>query len=128
MTSDRQASTSRPEPAPAGLWVLLAWRFLLELGLLAAVLTGTVRLVGGLAGWVVGALAALLVALVWGLFLSPRRRIDSPVGVRVVVELALFVLAALLLAASGLVLLAVLLLAAEAAVLILLRGPDRHAP
>jgi hypothetical protein len=110
-----------------GLWLLLALRFLLELALLAAVVVGVVRLVDGAAGWIIGILAALLVAAIWGIFLSPRRRVQSPVGVRVTAELVLFLVAAALLAASGLVPLAVALVVAEVVVLGLLRGPDRHA-
>jgi hypothetical protein len=77
---------------------------------------------------VIGVLAALLVALVWGIFLSPRRRVQSPVAVRVGAELVLFVVAAWLLAASGLLALGVVLVVAELVVVGLLGGPDRHAP
>ncbi|MCA0330281.1 MAG: DUF2568 domain-containing protein [Actinobacteria bacterium] len=120
---------SEPRTAPSGgLWLLLALRFLLELALLAAIVVGVVRLVDGFAGWVIGVLAALLVALVWGIFLSPRRRVQSPVAVRVGAELVLFVVAAWLLAASGLLALGVVLVVAELVVVGLLGGPDRHAP
>ena len=51
------------------------------------------RLVGGVGGWVLGVVVALLVAAVWGVLLSPRRRVAAPVAVRVAVELVLFVAA-----------------------------------
>lgn len=121
-----EARTSSSLPG-ALLWLLLTFRFLLELALLAAYVVAIGRLVGGATGWLLGIVAAVLVAAVWGVLLSPRRPVRSPVVLRVVVELALFVLAGALLAASGLVLLGVLLVAAELLVLGLLQGPDRHA-
>ncbi|MGD9955859.1 MAG: DUF2568 domain-containing protein, partial [Candidatus Nanopelagicales bacterium] len=104
-----------PEPPSSGampsslLWLLLTFRFLLELALLAAYVVAVGRLAGGVLGWVAGAVVALLVAAVWGLLLSPRRRVQAPLAVRIVVELLLFVAAGVLLAASGLLVLGVLL-------------------
>ncbi len=118
------AAGSRPR---AGVAILLGLRFLLELALFASFLLATASLVGGVAGWLAGAAAALLVALLWGLLLSPRRRVATPVAVRVVVELALFAGAAGLLVAVGSLVAAGLLLGLELVVLALLGGPDRHA-
>ena len=73
------------------------------------------------------AVAVLILAAVWGVLLSPRRRIGLPIAVRVASELVLFAAAGALLAASGLVLLGVLLVAAELLVLGPLHRPDKHA-
>ena len=130
VTSQRQADAgSAPggsSPSP-GLWVLLALRFALELALLAAYAVACARLVDGWPGIALGAAAAVAVAVVWGLLLSPRRRIAAPVAVRVVVELLLFAAAGLLLAASGLPALGAALVLSEVVVLSLLQGPDKHA-
>ncbi len=122
MTTDRQGPRMS-----AGAVVLLGLRFLLELALWASFTVAAVRLLDGWAGWVVGLLATAAVTAVWGLLLSPRRRIRLPVTARVSIELALFAAAALLLAASGLGAAAVALVVAELAVLALLQGPDKHA-
>lgn len=82
--------------------LLLALRFALELALLAAAVVVAGRGIGGAIGWVVGVAAALLVATVWGLLLSPRRRVDVPLPARVGVEMLLFVAAGAGLAAVGL--------------------------
>jgi hypothetical protein len=110
---------------PRARWLLLGLRFLLELALLAAVLVGAARTVGGALGWVVGCAAALAVAVLWGTVLSPRRRVDASFPSRVVAELALFGAAGALLAASGAVTAGVVLVLAEVVVLALLGGPDR---
>lgn len=121
-------ASGRAAPLPSALlWLLLTLRFLLELALLAAYVVALGRLVGGVGGWVLGVVVALLVAGVWGVLLSPRRPVSSPVALRVAIELVLFVVAGALLAASGLVLLGVLLVASELLVLGLLQGPDKHA-
>jgi hypothetical protein len=79
----------------------LVVRFALELAALAALAywgsqtgTGVVRLVLALT-------APAALALVWGTFLAPRRRIDLPKPVRLVLELAVFGAAALALVATG---------------------------
>jgi hypothetical protein len=113
-----------PSPAVA---LLMGLRFLLELALLVAYVVGSVRLLPGVLGWLVGLVLAVAVATMWGVLLSPRRPVRLPVLVRVVIELALFAGAGALLAASGLITLGALLLLAELVVVGLLRGPDRHA-
>lgn len=128
LPDDARGTTPARGAMPSSmLWVLLTFRFLLELALLAAYVVAVGRLVGGVAGWVLGAVGAVVVAGIWGVLLAPRRRVQSPVALRVAVELVLFVLAGALLAASGLVLLGALLVAAELLVLGLLQGPDKHA-
>lgn len=122
MTTD----TPPPRLSP-GVVVLLGLRFLLELALWASFAVAAVRLVDGPAGWVVGLLGTAAATAVWGLLLSPRRRIRLPLPARVGIELALFAVAAALLAASGLTTAAVALMVAELVVLGLLQGPDKHA-
>lgn len=115
----------RTSPA---LGLLLALRFLLELALLAAIGVGTARALDGWAGVLVGIVAAVAVAVLWGALLSPRRPVRLPLAVRIVVELALFVGAGALLASTGLVGWGAALVVAELVVLGLLKGPDTHAP
>ena len=78
----------------------LVVRFALELAALAAFAywgsqtgTGVMRLVLALT-------APAALALVWGTFLAPRRRIDLPKPVRLVLEFAVFGAAALALVAT----------------------------
>ena len=82
--------------------VLLALRFMLELALLAAL---------GVIGWnafdntilsVIAAIALVVVAAAaWGALLSPKRRLDVPLALRVVIELCLFIAASAGLWATG---------------------------
>lgn len=109
------------------IYALIALRFVLELALMTAFVVAAVRLIDGALGWVVGLLLLLAVTAVWGILLSPRRRLRLPLGARVAIELALFLTASLLLVASGLVVLGVALLVVELVDLGLLQGPDKHA-
>lgn len=103
--------------------LLLALRFLVELCLFAAwALVGYWALDSRPLGVLVGGGLAAVVAAAWGVFLSPRRRFDLPLPVRVTVELVLFGAASVALAASGHTLWGVLLFTAEAAVLVGLAG------
>jgi len=76
--------------------VLLALRFLLELCLLSAfAVIGWAafdQLALSLAAAVV---LPVIVAVFWGMLLSPRRRIDLPLGVRTTAECLLFAAAAI---------------------------------
>ena len=110
-------------PATPMIGVLLTVRLLLELALLAAYAVSAARLVGGAVGWVVGAVVAVVVATLWGLLLSPRRRYDASLPVRIAVELVLFAGAAAGLWLSGLPGWGVTLLATEAVTLALLGRP-----
>ncbi len=75
--------------------VLLGLRFVLELALFATIGVLGARL--STVGWLEWVLAVGMVAVtvvIWGVFLSPRRRIDPSLPVRVGIELALFAVAA----------------------------------
>ncbi|MBI1349502.1 MAG: DUF2568 domain-containing protein [Actinomycetales bacterium] len=105
--------------------VLLALRFVLELCLLAAFAVIGWDAFDNVVARLVAALALpLAVALVWGMALSPRRRIDLPLVVRVLAELALFLTAAVGVWSAGFPVAAIVLAAAEVVVLggLALRG------
>jgi hypothetical protein len=113
-------------PATPWIGVLLAVRFALEVLLLAAYAVIGTGLVEGWPGWLLGLLLVLLVAGVWGTWLAPKRRIDSPLRVRVVLELALFVIAGLGLAVVGHAAWGAILVAAEVVAMALMRRPGEH--
>lgn len=94
-------------------WTLLALRFGLELALLVAIVVVAVSSVGGAVGWLLGIAVAVVAAAAWGVVLSPRRRVDAPLVVRVVVEILLFVAAGIGLALTGLAALGIALVVAE---------------
>lgn len=117
--------------------VLLALRFLLELCLLAAfVVIGWAAFDSWVLSLAAAVLLPLIVAAFWGMLLSPRRRIDLPLGVRIVVELVLFAAAVVGLWSIGLPALAWGLGVSELVLLVLLmiKGappgfqPERVAP
>jgi hypothetical protein len=82
--------------------VLLGLRFILELALFAVIGVLGFRLSATpLLGWALATGLVVLTVVVWGLFLSPRRRIGLRLPVRVSLELALYAVAALGLAGSG---------------------------
>jgi hypothetical protein len=89
----------------------LALRFLLELGLLAALAAWGFGL-GGVLGVVVGIGAPVAAAATWGLLVAPKapNRLDDPA--RLALELVLFALGVVALAAAGYGSLAVVLGAA----------------
>ncbi len=78
----------------------------------------------------IGVLVAAVVAVVWGLLLSPRRRVDAPLAVRVAVELVLITGAAAGLFLAGLHGWAVALIAGELITLVSLSllGPPGAQP
>lgn len=89
----RAPSSKLPaEPVAAGALVL---RFLLELGTLASVGYAVAQFRPGTAGLLLGFVAVAVIALVWGVFVSPRapRRLADP-G-RLALELGFFGLAPL---------------------------------
>ena len=112
---------------PGAIYALIALRFLLELALMAAFVVAPIRLIDGVRGWLVGAVLLFAATAVWGILLSPRRRVQLPLAARVVIELALFASASALLVASGLVVFGIGLLVVELVDLGLLQGPDKHA-
>lgn len=117
----------RHQKARAGVLALITLRFLLEIALWSSFTVSAVRLIEGPLGWAVGLLLTVFVMVVWAVLLSPRRRVRLAVGIRVAIELTLFVMAAVLLAAAGLTLAGVILLVLELLDLGLLQGPDKHA-
>jgi hypothetical protein len=98
--------------------VLLTLRFLLELALLAAMGVAGWRLAG--ATWAQAILVVtlpLVTAIVWGLVISPKARVQLPLAPRLVIELVLFATAAVLLWLADLTTWAVVLLGGELLVL-----------
>ncbi len=101
--------------------VLLGLRFLLELALFATIGVLAARL--STVGWLSWALALGMVSVtvvIWGVLLSPRRRIDLSLPMRVGIELALFAAAAFGLAWTGHAIWAAALLVSEVIVLVAL--------
>src|SRR5262245_46669019 len=76
-------------------------RFLHEFAALPALVASGVGLTGGVVGWLVGLAAAAVAAVGWGLFVAPRARIALPTPARLVVEVAVFVVATVGLFAAG---------------------------
>jgi hypothetical protein len=80
---------------------LLALRFVVELALFAAPVAIAWSALGGVLGLAAGVVGAALVATVWGLALSPRRRFDAPLAARLLLELTLMAAAVVGLALTG---------------------------
>ena len=87
----------------------LGLRFILELSAIAAAAYWGFSTGSGLTSVLLGLAAPAAVIVVWGLFLSPKRRFELPHPVRFAIELAVFAGAALGLAAAGQTALAVVL-------------------
>ena len=97
--------------------VLLALRFALELALFAVLGSlGAGLPPSAPAAWALGIGCAATAVAVWGVLLSPRRRVDLPLPARLAIELALFGAASAGLAASGRPVWAVVLLGFEVVV------------
>jgi Protein of unknown function (DUF2568) len=79
----------------------LVVRFLLELAALAAVGYWGFSSHSGVTQWVLGLGAPVAVAAVWGLFVSPKAKVDLPRPAAFAIELLVWAAAALALAASG---------------------------
>lgn len=101
--------------------VLFGLRFVLELALFATIGMLGARLspVGWLS-WVLALGMVSVTVVTWGVLLSPRRRIDLSLPVRVGIELTLFAVAAFGLVWTGYATWAVALLASEVIVLVAL--------
>jgi hypothetical protein len=115
--------------------VLLGLRFALELALFAVVWwLGAGLSTSAPLSWVLAIGGAGAVVAVWGVLLSPRRRVDLPLPARAGIELVLFTAAALGLAASGHLVWAAVLLGSEVVVVVALwalgfpPGADAAAP
>jgi hypothetical protein len=91
----------------------LVVRFLLELSALAAAAYWGFSASSGLTQWVLGVGAPLAVAVVWGLFVSPKHKVDLPRPARFAIELIVFAAAVLALAAADQPVLAVVLAVTE---------------
>lgn len=103
--------------------LLLALRFVLELTLLGTLAWLGFRNFDNVGGATfVAVVVVVLVGVLWGLLLSPRRRIDLPLGARVVIELALFGIASGGLASAGLPLAGIALFTLEVVVVSGLAG------
>lgn len=80
----------------------LALRFLLEVGALVALGYWGFHVGSSEAlHWILGIGAPLLAAVVWGLFVAPRRRFDVPLAVWVLLQVVIFGAAIAALLASG---------------------------
>ena len=79
----------------------LALRFVLELCALASVAYWGLETGRGATRWVLALGAALLVAVAWGLVVSPKARITLARPLRLLVELVIFALAVAALASTG---------------------------
>ena len=79
----------------------LALRFLLELCALAALGYWGWTTGSGVTRWLLAAAAVPVMAVVWGLFVAPRRRIDPAKPLRLAIEFVVFGAAAVALAATG---------------------------
>jgi hypothetical protein len=87
----------------------LTARFLCELAMLAALAFWGYVVGDGVLAWLLGILAPVVAAVIWGMFVAPRAKLPVPAPVRVAIELALYAAAAAGLAAAGQPLAAVLL-------------------
>ena len=87
----------------------LVLRFLLELSALTATAYWGFASASGVTRWVLGLGAPLLVAVVWGLFVSPKAKIEVLRPTRFAIELLVFAAAALALAVASQPVLAIVL-------------------
>ncbi|HEX4257411.1 MAG TPA: YrdB family protein [Streptosporangiaceae bacterium] len=123
MTADDNRPAQGLAGAGPGQSVLLTVRFLTELALIAVLVWAGLGASLPLAGRIVIAVAAPVLAMViWGLWMAPRarRRLADPL--RLVAELVLFAVAAAVLALTGPVLAAVVFAVIAMGVAILLRA------
>ena len=90
--------------------IVLGLRFVCEMAALAAVAYWGQQAAGGVAGIVLAAISVAAVAMVWGVFLAPRRRLEAGLPARLAIELAVWVAASSALWSAGQPTLAVVLL------------------
>src|SRR4051794_41656655 len=74
--------------------ILLALRFVCEMAALAAVAYWGQQATDGVAGIALAAITVAVVAVVWGVFLAPKRRLEVGLPVRLMIELAVWTAAA----------------------------------
>jgi uncharacterized protein DUF2568 len=102
MERDRDARTPPGREDLRGLrGATLTARFLCELAMLAALAFWGYVVGDGVWAWLLGILAPVVAAVIWGTFVAPRARVPVPAPVRVGIELALYAAAAAGLAAAG---------------------------
>jgi len=89
--------------------ILLALRFVCEMAALAAVAYWGQQATDGVAGIALAAITVAVVAVVWGVFLAPKRRLEVGLPVRLMIELAVWTAAAAALWSAGRPTLAVVL-------------------
>jgi uncharacterized protein DUF2568 len=89
--------------------LVLVLRSVCEMAALAAVAYWGLQAADGVAGIALAAIAVALVAVVWGVFLAPRRRVEVGLPARLAIELAVWVAAAMALWSAGQPTLAVVL-------------------
>ena len=107
--------------------VTLTARFLCELAMLAALAFWGYVVGDGVWAWLLGILAPVVAAVIWGTFVAPRAKMPVPAPVRVAIELALYGAAAAGLAAAGQPLAAVVLGVAGLATSLLNQAQERQA-
>jgi len=76
-------------------------RFVCEMAALAAVAYWGQQAADGVAGIVLAAIAVAVVAVVWGVFLAPKRQLEAGLPARLVIELGVWVAAATALWSAG---------------------------
>jgi hypothetical protein len=103
----------------------LGLKFLLELAALAALAVWGASLSGGVTAVVVAIVAPLAMAVVWGAWCAPRARRRLGMPLRAGVELAVFAVAVIALAAAGHVAWAVVLAIVMAINAVLLTAFDQ---
>jgi hypothetical protein len=81
--------------------IVLGLRFVCEMAALAAVAYWGLQAADGFAGVALAAIAVAVVAVVWGVFLAPRRRLEVGLPARLAIELAVWVAAASALWSAG---------------------------
>ena len=91
----------------------LVLRFLLELSALTATAYWGFATASGLTQWVLGLGAPTLVAVVWGLFVSPKAKVELPRPAQFAIELLIFAAAAIALVAANQPILGIMLAALE---------------
>lgn len=102
--------------------IVLTFRFLTELAMLAGLAVAGARLGDGVVFGVVNAvLLPLVAAVVWGVFIGPRARRRLPEPARLVVELVLFTVTGVVLALSDRLVVGIVIAVAGIAFAILTR-------
>jgi hypothetical protein len=91
----------------------LVLRFLLELSALTATAYWGFATASGLTQWVLGLGAPALVAVIWGLFVSPKAKVELPRPAQFAIELLIFAAAAIALVAANQPILGIVLAALE---------------